>query len=312
MLVWGTFILFVFLCLAIDLGIANRKAHVIEAKEAGIWTSIWVSLALAFSGVIWWLFEQELVENSTGLTPTEATLDYIIGYLVELSLSIDNVFVIAVIFTTFKIPSKYQHRVLFWGIIGAIVFRAVMIVFGIALITKFHWVIYVFGVILIYTAFTMLIKDKGTHPKDRWFYKQLVKHLRVTDEIQGQKFFIIKDAKRYATPLFITLIVIELSDVMFALDSIPAILAITQDEFIVFSSNILAIIGLRSMFFLIISLFGKFRFINYSLMVILGFVGVKMLLIDVVAISSWVSLVVILLALVGGIVASLLIKESKS
>ncbi len=312
MLVWGTFILFVFLCLAIDLGIANRKAHVIEAKEAGIWTSIWVSLALAFSGVIWWLFEQELVENSTGLTPTEATLDYIIGYLVELSLSIDNVFVIAVIFTTFKIPSKYQHRVLFWGIIGAIVFRAVMIVFGIALITKFHWVIYVFGVILIYTAFTMLKKDKGTHPKDRWFYKQLVKHLRVTDEIQGQKFFIIKDAKRYATPLFITLIVIELSDVMFALDSIPAILAITQDEFIVFSSNILAIIGLRSMFFLIVSLFGKFRFINYSLMVILGFVGVKMLLIDVVAISSWVSLVVILLALVGGIVASLLIKESKS
>lgn len=306
--VWIGFIVFVLICLAFDLGVVNRKAHVIKPKEAGIWTSVWVGLALLFSVVIWWLFSNGLTPNPTALSPTDAVIDYITGYLVELSLSIDNVFVIAVIFSAFKIPAQYQHRVLFWGILGAIVFRALMIVFGVALITKFHWIIYVFGVILLYTAYTMLKGHEDSDPTKSWLYKKIINTLRVTDIIDGQKFFITKDAKKYATPLFVALVIVEITDVMFALDSIPAILAITQDEFIVFSSNILAILGLRSMFFLIVGLIEKFRFINYSLVVILGFVGMKMLLTDVIEIPSWISLIVIVLALAGGILASSFIK----
>lgn len=307
-MVWGLFILLVIICLALDLGVFNKEDHVIGPKEAAKWTSVWVGLALAFSGVVYWLFAEGLVENPTNLTPTTAFLHYITGYLVELSLSIDNVFVIAVIFSSFKIPAKYQHRVLFWGILGAIVFRALMIVFGVALINKFDWMIYVFGVFLLYTAFSMLKNDDDSDPQDSWWYKKVVKLFPVTNEMRGHDFFIKKNAKRYATPLFMALIVIELTDVMFALDSIPAILAITQDEFIVFTSNILAILGLRSMFFLIVGMLEKFRLINYSLAVILGFVGVKMLLIDYFHVPSWASLVVIALALAGGIIASIYIK----
>lgn len=307
-MVWGLFILLVIICLALDLGVFNKEDHVIGPKEAAKWTSVWVGLALAFSGVVYWLFAEGLVENPTNLTPMTAFLHYITGYLVELSLSIDNVFVIAVIFSSFKIPAKYQHRVLFWGILGAIVFRALMIVFGVALINKFDWMIYVFGVFLLYTAFSMLKNDDDSDPQDSWWYKKVVKLFPVTSEMRGHDFFIKKNAKRYATPLFMALIVIELTDVMFALDSIPAILAITQDEFIVFTSNILAILGLRSMFFLIVGMLEKFRLINYSLAVILGFVGVKMLLIDYFHVPSWASLVVIALALAGGIIASIYIK----
>lgn len=309
MWVWIAFIVFVLICLAIDLGIVNKEPHVISTKEAGKWTSVWVGLAFLFSGVIWWLFDKGLTPNPTELTPTDAVLDYITGYLVELSLSIDNVFVIAVIFSSFKIPAQYQHRVLFWGILGAIVFRALMIVFGVTLITQFHWIIYVFGAILLYTAYTMIKGHKDSNPMDSWLYKRVVSILRVTDTMEGEKFFITQGAKKYATPLFVALIIIELSDVMFALDSIPAILAITQDEFIVFSSNILAILGLRSMFFLIVGLLEKVRFINYSLVVILGFVGLKMLLSDVIEIPSWISLIIIVLALAGGILASTFIKS---
>lgn len=304
MWVWILFIVFVFICLALDLFVLNKEDHVIETKEAGKWTALWVSVALLFSGVIWWLFKEGLTPNPTELTPGQAVLDYITGYLVELSLSIDNVFVIAVIFGAFKIPPQFQHRVLFWGILGAMLFRALMIVFGVALISQFHWIIYVFGAFLIFTAYRMLKNDEDNDPKDSWIYKQVGKHLRLTDEIQGHDFFIIKDAKRYATPLFVALIIIELTDVMFALDSIPAILAITQDEFIAFSSNILAILGLRSMFFLIAGLLDKFKLINYSLAVILSFVGLKMLFSDWIEIPSWVSLAVIALALIGGILAS--------
>ncbi|WP_373075458.1 TerC/Alx family metal homeostasis membrane protein, partial [Zeaxanthinibacter enoshimensis] len=279
-------------------------------REAAIWTSVWVSVAMGFSGVIYWLFQSGLIENPTGLTPGNAVLKYITGYLIELSLSIDNVFVIAVIFSSFAIPAKYQHRVLFWGILGAIVFRAIMIVFGVALINKFEWIIYVFGVFLLYTAYKMLKSDAEDYkPKESFVFKQVKKIYPLTTAMDGHKFFIRRMGIKAATPLFVALIVIELTDILFALDSIPAILAITSDPFIVFSSNILAILGLRSMYFLISRMLAKFRYIHYSLVVILAFVGLKMLFSHFLHLEEWVSLTVILVALLGGIAASLLKPE---
>ena len=300
------------LFLALDLGVFNRKAHIIKTKEASIWTTIWITVALSFSGVIYWLFNNGLIENPTNLSPNNAVLKYITGYLIELSLSIDNVFVIAVIFSSFGIPAKYQHRVLFWGILGAIVFRALMIVFGVTLINKFDWIIYVFGAFLLYTAYKMArSSDTEFDPKNSKIYRFLRKLFPVTQHMDGEKFFIRKMGVRAATPLFLALVIIELTDVLFALDSIPAILAITADPFIVFSSNILAILGLRSMYFLISRMLEKFRYINYSLVVILGFVGVKMILVHHVEIPEWLSLSVIAVSLIGGIVASLLIPPSE-
>lgn len=310
MLVWILFLAFIILCLALDLGVFNKSAHIIKPKEAAIWTSVWVTLAFLFSGVIWYLFSAGLIDNPDGLKPHEAFIAYITGYLIELSLSIDNIFVIAVIFSSFKIPAKYQHRVLFWGILGAIFFRAVMIIFGVALITRFDWMIYVFGAFLLYTAYKMLANDDEFDPHETWLFRKISKMFPLTKEIHGDHFFITSGATRYATPLFMSLIVIELTDVFFALDSIPAILSITQNEFIVFSSNILAILGLRSMFFLVVGMLEKFRFINYSLAVILGFVGIKMLLVEYVHIEPLLSLTIIALALAGGILASIYIKPT--
>lgn len=311
MLVWIVFIACVIVFLALDLGVFHKEDHVVKSKEASMWTAIWVTTAFAFSGVIYWLFSSGLIDNPTGLTANDAVLKYITGYLIELSLSIDNVFVIAVIFTAFQIPPVYQHRVLFWGILGAIVFRAFMILFGVALITKFDWVIYVFGVFLLFTAFKMLKSDEHSfNPKNSFVFKQLKKVYPMTTTISGHDFFVTKKGVKAATPLFVALVVIELTDILFALDSIPAILAITADPFIVFSSNILAILGLRSMYFLISRMLQKFRFINYSLVVILAFVGVKMLLVHHVKFPEWVSLSVISVSLISGVLTSLLIKEN--
>lgn len=309
-IVWAAFIVLIIICLALDLGVFNKEDHVIGTKEAAKWTSVWVGLSLVFSGAVYWLFDAGLVANSTGLTPGEAWITYLTGYIFELSLSIDNVFVIAVIFSSFKIPAKYQHRVLFWGILGAVVFRGLMILFGVALINEFEWMMYVFGIFLLYTAIKMLKGDDDSDPHDTWYYKRMIKIFPITQERNGHDFFIVKNGKKFATPLFTALIIIELTDVMFALDSIPAILAITQDEFIVFSSNILAILGLRSMYFLIVGMLEKFRFIHFSLAVILGFVGLKMLLIEYFHVPIWLSLSVIVLALAGGILASIYIKPS--
>jgi tellurite resistance protein TerC len=312
-MVWGIFIAAVLVLLVLDLFVFNKKAHVIKTKEASIFTSIWVGLALAFSGVIYWLFSQGLTENPTGLTPNDAVLKYVTGYLIELSLSIDNVFVIAVIFSAFSIPDKFQHRVLFWGILGAIVFRALMILFGVALINQFDWIIYVFGVFLLYTAYKMATSaDTDFNPKKSKVYMLIRRFFPITHKMDGEKFFIRRMGIKAATPLFVALIIIELTDVLFALDSIPAILAITADPFIVFSSNILAILGLRSMYFLISRMLKKFRYINYSLVVILGFVGIKMLLSQHVHIAEWLSLSVIVLSLAGGIIASILIPTEES
>jgi len=305
MLIWGLFLLFILICLALDLGVFNRNAHVIKSKEAGIWTAVWVTVALSFSGIVYWLFSAELIDNPTNLTPNRAVLKYITGYLIELSLSIDNVFVIAVIFSSFQIPPKYQHRVLFWGILGAIIFRALMILFGVALINKFDWIIYVFGGFLLITAFRMLKgEDEDFDPKESKVYKYVKKVFPLTPNISGPHFFIKRMGVKAATPLFLALIIIELTDILFALDSIPAILAITADPFIVFTSNILAILGLRSMYFLISRMLAKFRYINYSLVLILAFVGLKMIFSHMIEVPEWLSLAVIVVSLAGGIIAS--------
>ncbi len=310
MSIWIIFIACILLFLSLDLGVFNKKAHVIQTKEAAIWTAVWVSIALMFSWVIWWIFSDGLVSNPTGLKPEDAVLKYVTGYLIEFSLSIDNVFVIAVIFRSFAIPDIYQHRVLFWGILGAILFRAIMIVFGVALINQFDWIVYLFGAFLLYTAYKMLKSDASEfNPKNSFIFKKLRKIIPFTKHIDGEHFFIVKRGIRVATPLFMALIIIELTDILFALDSIPAILAITADPFIVFSSNILAIMGLRSMYFLISRMLNKFRFINYSLVGILAFVGLKMIFSHHIETPEWLSLVVISLALTGGILASLLITE---
>ena len=310
MIVWIIFIAVVVFFFFLDLGVFNRKPHEIKTKEAAIWTSVWVTCALLFSGVVYLSFENNWIDNPTNLTPTNAVLKFVTGYLIELSLSVDNIFIIALIFSSFAIPKKYQHEVLFYGVLGAIVFRAIMIVFGVALITEFSWMIYVFGVFLILTALKLLFShNEQKDPHDFKIYKWIAKVYPVTTTIEGDKFFIIKNGVKYATPLFVALIIIELTDVFFAIDSIPAILAITADPFIVFTSNILAIMGLRSMYFLVVGMLDKFKYINYSLVVILAFVGVKMIISHHVEIPEWLSLGVIVLSLAGGMLASKFIKD---
>lgn len=305
MIVWTVFIAVVIFALILDLGVFNRTPHEVKTKEAAIWTSVWVMCAILFSGIIYLSFQNNWIANPTNLTPTDAVLKYITGYLIELSLSVDNIFIIALIFSSFAIPKQYQHEVLFYGVLGAIVFRALMIVFGVALITKFDWMIYVFGVFLILTALKMLFShNKPKDPHKSIIYKWIRKVYPVTRKVYDDRFFIKRSGKKYATPLFVTLIIIELTDVFFAIDSIPAILAITADPFIVFSSNILAIMGLRSMFFLVVGALDKFKYINYSLVVILAFVGVKMIISHQIEIPEWLSLGVIITSLVGGMVAS--------
>lgn len=310
MTIWIAFILFILVALTLDLGVFNRNPHEIKTKEAAWWTAVWVSCATIFSVIIYFAFRNEWVSNPTGLTPSNAVIKYITGYLIELSLSVDNIFVIALIFSSFAIPKKYQHEVLFYGVLGAIIFRAIMIMFGVGLINRFEWIIYVFGAFLIITAIKMLLSNnKEKDPRDSKLYKWLNKVYPVTHEINSDKFFVKIDGVRYMTPLFVALIIVELSDIIFAVDSIPAILSITSDPFIVFSSNILAVMGLRSMFFLIVSMLDKFRYINYSLVVILAYVGVKMLISKHIDIPEWLSLSVIATSLGVGMLFSNLKKK---
>jgi tellurite resistance protein TerC len=307
MIVWIVFLAAVFVFLALDLGVFNKTPHIISAKEASKWTAIWVSLSFVFSGVIYWLYTTNYIANPDGLKPTTAMIKYITGYLIELSLSVDNIFVIAIIFSSFKIPQKYQHRVLFWGILGAIVFRGLMIYFGVLLINKFSWTTYLFGAFLLFTAIKMLFTgdEPDFEPKDSFVYKTLGKVIPITSHTDKEHFFIKKEGKNYATPLFVALIVIEVMDVIFAMDSVPAILAITSDPFLVFSSNIFAILGLRSMYFFLANMLEKFSYLEYSLIAILSFVGLKMLLHDFIEIPEWASLVFIAVALLIGILVSI-------
>lgn len=313
MIVWISFLVAILLFLALDLGVFNTTPHIISTKEAIKWTAIWVTLSFLFSGIIYWLYSNDYISNPDRLKPVAASIKYITGYLIELSLSVDNIFVIAIIFAAFRIPQKYQHRVLFWGILGAILFRGLMIYFGVLLIHKFSWTTYVFGIFLIFTAAKMLFtkEDEKFEPKKSFVYRILRKIIPVTNHIDGEHFFVKRRHITAATPLFVALIVIEVMDVIFALDSVPAILAITSDPFLVFSSNIFAILGLRSMYFFLANMLEKFAHLEYSLIAILSFVGFKMLSHDFVEIPEWFSLAFIALSLLIGIIVSLRLSKQE-
>ncbi len=312
MIVWIGFLVMIFTFLALDLGVFNKEAHKITTKEALRWTTLWVSLSLLFSVFIYFAYENHWfdlgIRHGRVTGGMEAALTYLTGYVIEESLSMDNIFVIAVIFSYFQIPQKYQHRVLFWGILGALFFRGIMIAAGAYLVEQFEFIIYLFGAILLWTAYKMLQSNSDDiHPDENPVVLQLRKFLPVTKSIKGEQFFVRKGGKIVAmTPLFVALIVVETTDIMFAFDSIPAIFAITTDPFIVFTSNIFAILGLRSLYFVLASILDRFAYVKYSLAAILAFVGLKMLVLHPLHLDPpvWVSLVVIVVLLGGGVLYS--------
>jgi tellurite resistance protein TerC len=304
MVIWIIFLVLIFFLLALDLGLFNRTPHTISTREALGWTTLWVSISILFSIVVYFTYELEWLENS--MTGQQAVLKYLTGYLVELSLSMDNIFVIALIFAYFQIPERYQHRVLFWGILGALFFRGMMIGIGVVLIHQFEWIIYVFGALLLYSAYKMLTSGESVHPNRNPVINWVKRFFPVTKEFHREHFFVKRRHITAATPLFIALMVIETTDIMFAVDSIPAIFAITTEPFLVFTSNIFAILGLRSMYFVLASMLNKFYYLKYSLVGILFFVGIKMLLQHAVELPEWLSLTIILLSLGSGIAVSLL------
>lgn len=295
---WIGFNVFVLSMLALDLGVFNRKAHEVSIKEALIWTGVWVTLAMLFNGLIYyWQGEVKAFEFFT-------------GYIIEKALSVDNIFVFVLIFSYFKIPAIHQHKILFWGIIGALIMRAAFIFAGVALLEKFHWTIYIFGAILIYTGYKMLTqKEIIIEPEKNPLIKLFRRVMPVTNELQGGNFFVKQGGKRYATPLFLVLVLIETTDLIFAADSIPAILAITQDHFIVYTSNVFAILGLRSLYFALAGMMDKFRYLSKGLALILIFVGMKMLLVHFYKLPIQIALLVIIVVLILSIVASLISKK---
>ncbi|WP_146900277.1 TerC family protein [Adhaeribacter aerolatus] len=296
---WIGFNLFVLLMLALDLGVFNRKAHVVSVKEALTWSAVWISLSLVFNVLVYyWFGEHKAVE-------------FLTGYVLEKTLSVDNIFVFVLIFKYFQIPSMYQHKILFWGILGALLMRVIFIFAGVALIEKFHWTIYLFGVFLIYTGYKMFTeKDKEMEPEKNPVIRFFRKIIPVTNQLEGDKFFVKQAGKLHATPLFLVLILIEVSDLIFAVDSIPAILAITQDQFIVYTSNVFAILGLRSLYFALAHVIHRFVFLSTGLAIILIFVGLKMVMIDVFKVPTFISLLVIAFIITVSIVFSL-IKTAK-
>ena len=291
---WVGFIAFVLAMLALDLGVFNRKPHVVHPKEALTWTSVWVGLALLFAAGLAYF-----------ATP-QIALTFLTGYLIEESLSIDNIFVIVLIFQYFAVPAQYQHRVLFWGILGALVMRGLFIGLGAALLARFEWIIYIFGALLVITGVRMAMKqDEEFDGEQNPVVKFVRRFMPVTATYHGKHFFIVENGKRFATPLFLVLVLVEATDLIFAIDSIPAIFGITRDPFIVFTSNIFAIMGLRSLFFLLAHVVTKFHLLKYGLAIILTFVGVKMMIEHWVHIPILLSLGVVLGVLAISIVASL-------
>ena len=312
MLIWICFLILIIFFLALDLGVFNREAHLISTKEALTWTSIWVSISLLFSGMIYLIYENNWLEHTQDLTSSTAVLKYLTGYLIELSLSLDNIFVIALIFSFFKVPRIYQHRVLFWGILGAIFFRAVMIFVGVTLINQFAWMTFIFGGLLLYSAYRMLGEsNQEVDPMKNPVIKLFQRYFPIVNDFKEDHFFVKWDGRWAATPLFIALIVVETTDILFAIDSIPAILAITTDPFLVFSSNIFAILGLRSLYFVLAAMLERFQLLKYSLVFILAFVGVKMILVHYVHFPEWLSLAVIVFSLSAGVLGSLLMSKNK-
>jgi tellurite resistance protein TerC len=269
---YGLFLVFVLAMLALDLGVFNRKAHVVSFKEASTWSVVWVLLALAFN----YLFYQYSLSKFGGETARTLALEFLTGYVIEYSLSIDNIFVFVLVFSYFAIPAKYKHRVLFYGILGALVFRAIFIALGSALM-QFHWVIYLFGGFLIITGIKMMFSNQEEiEPEKNFLIRAFKRFMPVTHEIEGKEFFVRKTGVLHATPLFIALLFLEATDIIFAVDSVPAIFSITREPLIVFTSNIFAILGLRSMYFMLAGAIDKFHLLKYGLSIVLVFVGLKM------------------------------------
>jgi len=317
---WIGFLLLVFIFLALDLGVFNRHAHVISVKEALRWTGVWIVMALLFNVLVYFIYENHwfgmqgfihvledgkmVYKPATGM---QMALQFLTGYIIEKSLSMDNIFVIAVIFGYFKVPAMYQHRVLFWGILGALIMRGAMIALGAVMIKSFSWTIYIFGGLLIVTAIRMLMSgDDHGDPNHNWLTRLARKIYPVADEYDGQKFFTVVNGRKAITKLMLVLLVVESTDVLFAVDSIPAIFAVTEDPFIVFTSNVFAILGLRSLYFALAGMIDKFRYLKPSLVFVLAFVGVKMIVSHHYPLPTWISLSVIVGILFVGIVASLL------
>ncbi len=296
---WVIFNVFVLGLLALDLGVFHRHDHAVTMKEASIWTVVWISISLLFNVGVYFF------------AGPEPALQFLTGYLIEKSLSVDNIFVFVVLFSYFHVPVIYQHRVLFWGIIGALIMRGILIGVGAFLITQFHWVIYIFGAFLIFTGIRMAVQ-KGDHVEveSNSVVKLLRRVMPVTSSYHGHDFFVRQAGKLFATPLFVVLLVVETTDLIFALDSIPAIFAVTTDPFLVYTSNVFAILGLRSLYFLLAEVVTKFRFLKIGLSAILVFVGVKMLIEGFYHIPIVASLVVIASILTISIIASLLLPEA--
>jgi tellurite resistance protein TerC len=306
--VWGGFLLLFVLVLALDLGVLHRESKVMEVPQALGWTLVWIFVALSFAAAVYGLYEHHWFgwQPVSDLSGADAAVAYVNGYILEWSLSVDNIFVIAVIFSFMKIPAQYQYRVLFWGIVGAILLRGVMIGMGAALIHQFDWMFYVFGAILLISAARMLrSEEEGFDPGKSVLVRIARRVYPVTDQLDGDRFFTHVNGARAATPLFVCLLLVDFADVVFAVDSIPAIFSVTQDPFIVFTSNAFAILGLRSLYFAIAGLMAMFKYLKLSLVFILGFVGVKMMLHHHVTISNRLSLAVIIGFLAIGILASL-------
>lgn len=299
--VWVAFVAFILAMLALDLFFLHRDAHVVAFREAAAWSAVWVTLGISF-GVIVWVWQGG-----------PAAGEYFAGYLIEKSLSIDNIFIFALVLGYFQVPPAYQHRVLFWGILGALGMRAVFIAAGAALLENFHWMIYLFGGFLILTALRMgLHKGQEVHPERNPVLRMMRRVMPMSSDYDGPSFFTVQNGKKMATPMLAVLVVIETTDLVFAIDSIPAIFAITRDTFLVFTSNAFAILGLRAMYFMLAGMMNRFVYLKTGLAVVLGFVGLKMIGSDVVHVPIWLSLTVIASVLAVSVVASLRRTEAES
>lgn len=298
-LVWTAFVVFVLFVLALDLGVFHKKSHTVGFKESIIWSVVWIALAMAFAGVLfYWRGQDDMML-------------YLTGYVIEKSLSVDNLFVFLLIFSFFKIPNQYQHKILFYGIIGALIMRAFFIWAGIAVLQKFHWVIYLFGALLVVSGIKMLMPEKGdVNLGDKWIIKFTKKIFPTTHDFHDDKFLVKLNGKWFVTPLFITLIFVEFSDLVFAVDSIPAIIGITSDPFIVFTSNVFAILGLRALYFALKGFADLFHYLKYGLSVILMFIGVKLLISGVFHMPVSVTMAVIFGILFISVIASLATRKS--
>lgn len=318
-IVWISFIALVLVLMAVDLGVFNKKAHSPSAKEALYTTFGWIGLALAFNIFIYFAYEKHWWGLGTDpyepMDGAEAALKFFTGYLLEESLSIDNLFVMALVFAQFRVPKKYQHRILFWGILGVLVFRGILIGVGVALVHHFTWLFYIFGLLLIYSAFKMLRHQQDGEEQDvnkRTVVRLIRKFYPVSTRYDEGHFFTIENGRRAVTPMFVALMVIETTDILFAFDSVPAVFSITTDAFLVFSSNIFAILGLRSLYFVLANVLDRFKYLHYSLIAILFFIGAKMMLMPLkIHIPIGLSLGIIGLFLLVGVVVSLRHKEEE-